>query len=294
LHFFEWESGAPEVFPSYWHSQVPRAWTRPSWVSQACVFVYIRNSGWRPHKELVVTGICRAPTDQDWSYSFRRSPTMLRRGLIFASTAFLMIFSLDSLFSSCVSFFSCLHSCNFYPLFVSVRSQGTSHYCAWGRVIKRPRTRSAAVRHWHKYLRTRSCNEREIVVSNCTSPTECFTSFFSLLLFRRRPWGAGAVGSKVRLVGYRAIEVSRVLLCLLVVTSLLTWLLVPNFQKKHYIFPLLEILCCFPSPPPPVTLSLSVATSFSFSFSLLHVLLSKFFVARPSATYQIWPFFAEV
>jgi len=63
----------------------------------------------------------------------------------------------------------------------------SSHYCAWGRAIQRPRTRSAAARHlpercehYPERLPTRSCHEWESLLSNFSSPTEYLNkSFFS-------------------------------------------------------------------------------------------------------------------
>jgi len=175
---------APLVISTFVSTVVLCAWTRPSWISQTRKFAHAQNGGWRPHKELAVPSILWALPDHDWSCSFRRSPTTLRGWLMFASAAFFWI--IFSAYWICFAL-SCLHICNSlsaWPLFVIWRS----HHCAWGSAIKRPQTRSAAVRHWPDlslsvYERDLVTNEQALEVKILT---EHLRSFVFSLAFRQQ------------------------------------------------------------------------------------------------------------
>jgi len=119
-------------------------------------------------KKLAIPSFCRAPRDHNWSCFFWRSSTTLRRRIIlsadFDRCAFTYFFRLivyiffwpSTLRPGVLSclwlflshfllyVFLCFHNSFFFglPNTVSLRS----HYCTWGRAIKRPRTRSAAAR----------------------------------------------------------------------------------------------------------------------------------------------------
>ena len=57
----------------------------------------------------------------------------------------------------CLQFFTCFHNSLFFGLHNTVSLR--SHYCAWGRAIKRPRTRSAAARQ------VSNAHERDLVMN---------------------------------------------------------------------------------------------------------------------------------
>jgi len=172
-------SGAPEILSSYRHLTILRARTRPSWASQDRAFAHLQNSGRRPRQEFAVTGIRRAPTDHDWSPSLLRSPPALLRGLILSADFercvfilfLLIIYNFFPRLLRCVQSFCELHLvCSaslfinlffmFSQFFVFFNLPNTvslrSHYCAFGREIYRPRTRSAAVRQ------VSNANERDL------------------------------------------------------------------------------------------------------------------------------------
>jgi len=139
---------------------------------------------WRlcPHQKLAVPGFCRAPPDNEWSCFLRRSTPTLRRRLILSADFercvdhifrlivyifFLPLYVTSSGFELRLNFFVCFIVYRFFFMFsqffiffglpntVSLRS----HYCAWGRAIKRPRTKSTAVRQ------VSNVHERDLVTN---------------------------------------------------------------------------------------------------------------------------------